>query len=663
MANYPPPYPPPGPPYGNDWKYQRRMMKEQARAQRDMLRAQQQAYRYQMRSMRRGSILGPLMVVGIGIVFLLVQTGHIAGRDLWMWYGRWWPALLVGAGLVMLLEWGFDQFFHSDQPQLRRRSVGGGVFTLLLLFGLVGIFFSGMREGHNFFGHGFNINQDNLDEFMGDKHESNQSLSHDFPSGSSLSVDNPRGDVTISGTSADNQIHITANKQVFTRSDSDADNKAQQLSPKVDTNGNKISVTVPSIGGGRADLDITIPAAANTTVAANHGDIHVTAIKAPVTVTANHGDIVLSAITGTVGAHINNGDSSFSARSVTGPVTIEGRGRDLTISEITGPVSMSGDFYGTTHVEHVRGPVRFHSSRMDLQLARLDGEIEFNHSDISADQAVGPFTLTTSNKNITLDRITGDISVTNRNGSVDLTSAPPLGNVTVENRNGSVNVTVPEQAGFTVQAEATNGDVENDFSLATEGNDNRKNFGGTIGKGGSLIRITTSQGDVALKKASIAPLPPAPPPPLPLSIRDADGSSVIIGKDGVSITSSPDGSSVIVGKNGIRIATKADGSSSYVGKDGTKLTTGSDGTKVYVGKDGTNYTSRPDGSKTYMGKDGTRITISADGTSVGIGSNGKPLSADEIRNRIRQAEDEIRKTTEQREAQQRKEHSAARQDN
>ena len=115
MAGYPPPN------YQGvfDPKIQRRMMKEQARAQRDMLRAQQQAYRYQMRSMRRGSILGPLMVVGIGIVFLLVQTGHIAGRDLWMWYGRWWPALLVGAGLVILLEWVFDQFFHSDQPQLR----------------------------------------------------------------------------------------------------------------------------------------------------------------------------------------------------------------------------------------------------------------------------------------------------------------------------------------------------------------------------------------------------------------------------------------------------------------------------------------------------------------------------------------------------------------
>ena len=633
------------------------MMKDQARAQRDMLRAQQRAYRYQMRGMRRGSILGPLMVIAIGIAFLLVQTGHISGPALWLWYGRWWPMLLVGAGVVMLLEWAFDQFFHSGETALPRRSVGGGVFTLFLLVGLTGIFSSGMRNGRDFFGHGFNISEENLDQFMGDKHESNQSVSQDFPAGASLSVNNPRGDVTVSGTSDDNQIHIIVNKEVYTRSDSDADNKAQQLSPSLNTNGDTLNVTLPSIEGGHSDLVITIPATAGVAVTANRGDIHANAIKAPVNVTANHGDIVLSAITGAVNARLNNGDSSFSAHSITGPVSVEGRSRDLTFSGITGPVTMSGEFYGTTHVEHIRGPIRFHTSRTDFQLARLDGEIEISpNSDLSADQAVGPLSLNTRNRNITLERIAGDVSVTNRNGSVDITSAPPLGNITVENRNGSVNVAVPEKADFTVQAETTNGDLENDFSLSTEGNDTRKNFNGTVGKGGPAIRITTTQADVSLKKTSVAPLPPTPPvPPPPLTIRDSKGSSVIIGKDGVSITSSPDGSSVVIGKDGLRISTRADGSSSYTSKNGTRLTSSADGSIVYVGKDGSRFTSSPDGTKTYIGSDGTRITTSPDGTKVGIGGNRKPLTESEMQDRLRRAEDEARKVAEQRDAE-REEH-------
>ena len=106
--------------------------------------------------------------------------------------------------------------------------------------------------------------------------------------------------------------------------------------------------------------------------------------------------------------------------------------------------------------------------------------------------------------------------ITNLNGSVDVTSAPPLSNVTVENRNGSVSVTVPEQSNFAYQFDATNGDIESDFpQVKSTEQDSRKNtVSGTIGKGGPLLRVTTSQGDVSLKKASIMPLPPLPPMPV-----------------------------------------------------------------------------------------------------------------------------------------------------
>src|SRR5690348_533979 len=139
MATNPPPYPPPKPPY-DDWKFQRRMMKEQARAQRDMLRAQAAAYRYRVRSMRRGSMVGPLIIIAIGIVFLLVQTGHLDSHRVWDWYGQWWPVLLIGAGVVMFLEWAFDRYFSSDpsHPAYRGR-MGGGAFSLLLLLVIVGV--------------------------------------------------------------------------------------------------------------------------------------------------------------------------------------------------------------------------------------------------------------------------------------------------------------------------------------------------------------------------------------------------------------------------------------------------------------------------------------------------------------------------------------------
>jgi hypothetical protein len=523
MANYPPPYPPPGapggPPYGNDWKYQRRMLKDQARAQRDMIRAQRDAYRYQTRGLRRSSILGPLVLITIGVIFLLIQTGHLQSYRFWDWYGRFWPLLLVGAGVIMLLEWAYDQYAQTDstQPHYRRR-IGGGVFTLLILLGITGIIFSGMRQGgHSRLFNGLSLDQDNLDEFLGDKHESDQTVVQAFPAGANLSVENPRGDITISGTSDDNQIHVEVHKEVYTRSDSDADTKAQRLSPTLNVSGNNVTLSVAAMDGARADLTITVPANASPTVTANHGDIKINSVKGVVIVTANHGDIELSAITGPVTARINNGNSDISAHSVTGDLTIEGRAHDTTLSDLSGPVTMRGEFFGDTHFEHIRGPIKFHTSRTDFQLGRLDGEIEIgNNEQLTASNAVGPVTLTTYSRNITLDRIAGTVFVTNRNGSVDVTSAPPLSNVTIENRNGSVSVTVPEQSGFAYQFDATNGDIQSDFpEIKNSDEDNHKNIvSGTIGKGGgTLLRVTTSQGDISLKKASLMPLPPMPPAP------------------------------------------------------------------------------------------------------------------------------------------------------
>ena len=617
--------------------------------QRDMFRAQRDAYRAQLRGSRRSSIVGPLMLIAVGVVFLLIQTGQMSLRYFWSWYGRWWPMLLIAAGIIMLLEWGWDQYFHSGEP-IRRRSLGGGVFALMLLFGITGIFFSGIHNGG--FGRHFNINPDNMDEFLGDKHESDQTLTQAFTDGNTLTIDNPRGDINVSGTSDDNQVHVQVHKQVYTRSDSEANSKAQQLSPKVDTQGSNLRISLPSIEGGRADLTITVPATAPVTVMSNRGDVRVASVKAPVSVTANHGDVTFTAITGQANARINNGDSSFSAHAITGPVSIQGHARDLSFSEISGPASMNGEFFGTTHLQHITGNVLFHTSRTEFRLARLDGEIEISpNADLSADQAVGPLTLATRNRNITLERVAGDVSVTNRNGTVDLTSAPPLGNISIENRNGSVNLTLPEQAGFSVQAETTNGDLENDFSLSQQGNDdsNRKTYNSVVGKGGPLVRVTTSQGDIALKKASIAPLPPTPPAPPRISINGDNGASVYVGKEGVNIRGE-DGSAVIVDKNGLRINANPDGSSVYTNK-GTKLTTKVDGSLVYTGADGTRYTRNADGSKTYKGKDGTIITLNADGTRFSKSPSGRSLSDSEIDRRLAEAQRDADRAAAEREAQ------------
>jgi DUF4097 and DUF4098 domain-containing protein YvlB len=532
MASVPPPYPPPGydpRAYRQAARDQARAVRDQVRAQRDAYKAQAYQWKFQMRGARRGSVLGPLLLILTGLVFLLLETGRLSHDAFWGWYGRWWPFLLVAAGVILLLEWGLDQFWLRDPEHPRyRRSVGGGVVLLIILLCVSGPVARSIHgEGQDFFGggpwFGSGFNSGDLNDFFGDKHESDQTLDHTFESGESLTIDNPRGDVTVRGTSDDGQIHIAVHKQVYANSDSSAESLEGRLAPNLTQSGDTLRVAMPSVARSQADLVITVPAGAFMTINANRGDIHLSGIKAAVTVTANHGDIELSAITGGVTAHINSYQGSISVHSVSGPVSVEGRGDDATLSDITGMVSVRGEFTGSTHLEHVAAPVRVHSNRTDLQMERLDGVVELSSDNIYAEQALGPVVLTTHDRNVHLERVAGDLTVTDRNGTVDLTAAPPLGNVSIEDRNGSVKMVVPEKAGFSVQANTSDGEISTDFPLTTQGDDRKRTLIGHVGAGGSAVRITTAHGDISLNKGVVEGLPavaPAPPkitlvPPTP----------------------------------------------------------------------------------------------------------------------------------------------------
>ena len=527
MAGYPPSYPPPSNgPYGYDAKTQARMareqMKAQLRAQKAAFKAQRDLYRYQTRSAlmanRRSSILTPIIILTVGVVVLLIRLGRIQFGTFADWYSRWWPVLLVLAGVVLVAEWAFDQIPASDgAPQVRRR-VGGGAIFLLILLALTGASFQGFRDHQDLFSKGFVINGDDFNEFFGEKHEMSSISEAPFQAGSTLEIDNPHGDVTIVGKSGDDKIHITVNKQIYSSSDSDADAKGEQFTPHIDQNGSSVRVTMPSVNGAISDLDITVPESADTSVTANHGDVAISGVHAPVNVTANHGDVEINSVIGAVTAHINHRGNTFAAHNITGNVSVQGHADDMTVTDVTGQTSLEGEFYGDTHFERLRGPVNFHTSRTQLNLVRLDGELNISpHSDLTGDQITGPTLLKTRSRNVTFDRITGDVDVTNSDGSVDLTGAPPLGNVSVENKNGEVNITVPRHANFSVDAETKGGEISNDLNLKPVTSDNRATLTGSVGSGGPRITVHTTHLDIGIHEKETAPLaPPAPPaPPAP----------------------------------------------------------------------------------------------------------------------------------------------------
>jgi hypothetical protein len=495
MAVNPPPYPPPYSP-----KDARRQARDYARAQREQFRAQRHYWR-QWYGYRRPSIVGPVLLLSIGVFALLLETGRISISGFWMWYERWWPLLLIIVGLMSLAEYYWDR----NDPYAGRRPVGGVVFLIILLafFGWGahdrwwGPFSSQFNDDDNFF------------SMMGEEHDKDVDMDQAVPDDANVNIQNPRGDVTVT-TSTDGQMHVRAH-QVVHSSDKDADRIFDEVKPRIVASSSSAVVTVPSRNGARVDLTVQVPEKSFTTVNANHGDVTIEGLKNNADVSANHGDVKFDNVEGDVHARMNHGD--FSAHQVGGHALVDGHVDDVTLSEIKGPVVLEGEFFGDTHLEQVGSTVHFHTTRTDLDIPRLGGDLTMDSGDLTASQVSGPVRIVTRSKNIDLSQVAGDLHIENSDGDVNVVSAIPLGNVQIANSSGGLSLTVPLDSNFTVTASTTEDDeLETDFPLQTMTSGDRRTASGTVGHGGVKVDLSTTHGNLRLKQGSTTPLPaPAPP--------------------------------------------------------------------------------------------------------------------------------------------------------
>jgi DUF4097 and DUF4098 domain-containing protein YvlB len=514
MSSYPPP-PPPTPQGGPYQPYDRYAAKAQFKAQQQAIktqrRMQQAQYKAQRRALRRTSVVGPLILLTLGVVFLLAEFHHLSGFYALEWFGRWWPLVLIVAGLIFLAEWALDQRRVDGVPGTR--TIGGGVIALLIFLAFAGVAshvaVRGIEWKDQNIGEGFG----QFDQLFGNRNDSYDNMSSAIAPGSSLIIRDPHGDVTVTGTSTDGQVHVDIHTQSYSWNEGDLQRKIKELRPVFSKEGSDTVLSVAWVRGGDAQLTITVPPTSPVTVNADHGDVSLSGLHSNLSVSANHGDVEMHDIEGNIQATINDDDATVTVSDIKGSVSLQGHTGDIDVSQVSGPLTLHGDFYGTTHLAHIDGAVQFDTSRTHFTAARLDDEFSVEKDSLDATALLGPVVLKTSDKNITLSRTQGAVDVINSNGEVVITNAAPVTSISVENKHGSVDVGVPPGSSFTLNAQTRNGDMENDFGLTAQDQDEMHTLHGNVGSGGAKINIVTSDGDVTVRKSSVVPVPPAPPAP------------------------------------------------------------------------------------------------------------------------------------------------------
>jgi len=182
---------------------------------------------------------------------------------------------------------------------------------------------------------------------------------------------------------------------------------------------------------------------------------------------------------------------------------------------------------GKIQVEDVEGNARLHTSNGGVRVTRIKGEVEARTSNgtIEAQEVEGNVNLRTSNGAIRAETTHGSFEGTTSNGSITARLNDPAMNwpVQAESSNGHIDLTVdakqmpeirastsnsfillrvPASANARVRAATSHSSVTSDFGGLQSGDDRRRHseLHGTIGSGGSLIDLTSSNGSIKILK-------------------------------------------------------------------------------------------------------------------------------------------------------------------
>jgi DUF4097 and DUF4098 domain-containing protein YvlB len=133
-----------------------------------------------------------------------------------------------------------------------------------------------------------------------------------------------------------------------------------------------------------------------------------------------------------------------------------------------------------------------------------DLNVKTHNGAITISDVRGQIRFEVSNGAVRLKRVAGDVSGSTSNGAIqaDLAGAMWDGRqMELSTHNGAVTLSMPQYYSAHIKAETSNGGIHSDFPLMVSGELKPRNLDFNLGSGGPLIHVTTSNGQVNLKRS------------------------------------------------------------------------------------------------------------------------------------------------------------------
>lgn len=440
------------------------------------------------------SIFGPLVLISLGILLLLLTTKVVPGSTIAWWFAHYWPVLLVIWGVAKLIEHIWARQHGQPSPRL-----GGGAITFLIFFILCSMSFS-KATGVNWSAVRTDLNIDpDWDWGWGSHYDFTDSFDQPLAGGTQVNVVCNRADITVTA-SDDDQVHAQVHKTISGESQDTANKLNESTKAKFTQQG---SIWLLDLTGGdyehtKFELDLQLPRKLALSLSTHHGNLSVTERDGNVDLSTDHGNVSVDQIKGNTNLHLS-GDVSI--KQVTGNVQVDGAVDDGSIADVGGTLDFDAGYTGNLEIARVAQQLHLKSRRTDLQLARLEGELNLGHGDLRGESVAGPVKLSTSANEVHFEDISGQISIENRNGVVELKTKAPLGPIDINNVHGGIELALPDKASFRMDAESRSGNIEvNDFSLTADNSRRDSTLRGSVGNGGPDIRLRADRGSIEIHK-------------------------------------------------------------------------------------------------------------------------------------------------------------------
>jgi hypothetical protein len=472
--------------------------------------------------MKRGSVIGPLILIGFGVLFLF--------RNLWPeiplvdFISRFWPFLLIAWGAIRLIE---VLVWSATGRPLPRNGVSGGEWMLIFLICVIG---ATMYTAHNYsswFPTGRALRRIAMN--MGETYDYTLApVEKPCAKNCRIIIESFRGNAKISGSADASTVKASGQETVRSFQQTDADNANKQTPLEliaqdgqiiVRTNQDKVGDRVQPT----ADLDLTVPLGSSIEAHGRYGDFDIQSVDGTVDINSDNAGVRLENIGGNV--HIDTRRSDvIRAVDIKGAVELKGSGEDVELQNIGGLVTLNGVYVGQIQLRNLAQPLRWEDPQNSGSFEKLPGEIRISRGEYTGHGIVGPIRFKARSSDVQLSDFTQSLDLTLERGDIDLRPGKNLPKMDVHTRSGDITLALAPGSKFDLKASTHRGDAENEYgeSLHSEESGRGNTIQGNTGSGPQL-RLETDRGSVTVRKAAAgddtfpdipsAPAPPASPKP------------------------------------------------------------------------------------------------------------------------------------------------------